>query len=65
LSPFFIESLALAVRIESEDMLSSSLEVAGAVAEPLDVVVLGEVVSEPEIGGVPVVLGSWLWPELG
>jgi hypothetical protein len=47
------------VRIESEDWLSSSLEV-GGVADPLDVVELEEVVSEPEIGGVPVVLGSWL-----
>jgi hypothetical protein len=58
-SDFFQASLALAGRIESEDWLSSSLEV-GGVADPLDVVELGEVVSEPEIGGVPVVLGSWL-----
>jgi hypothetical protein len=46
-------------------MLSSSLEVAGGVAEPLDVVELEDVVSEPEIGGVPVVLGSWLGSWLG
>jgi hypothetical protein len=65
LSAFLEASRALAVRIESEDMLSSSLEVAGGVAEPLDVVELEDVVSEPEIGGVPVVLGSWLGSWLG
>lgn len=65
LSDFFAASVTPAVRMESDDMLSSSLDDAAGVADPL-VVVLSDVVSEPEIGGVPVGgVSVWLWLWLG
>ncbi len=50
-------------RLQTEPKQRQLLDAADA--EPLDVVEQAEVVSEPEIGGVPVVLGSWLGSWLG